>query len=58
MIRLHSGLCEDLTRRLPCQQSDEREHRLVGVSIDMRPMTGATGDIARSRSASSARPVP
>jgi hypothetical protein len=58
MIRLHGGLCEDFTRRLTCEQSNERKHRLVGVSIDMRAMTGATGDIARSRSPSSPRPVP
>jgi hypothetical protein len=58
MIRLHGGLCEDFTRRLTCQQANEREHCLVGVSVDMRPMTRATGDIARSRSPSSPRPVP
>jgi hypothetical protein len=58
MIRLHSGLCEDFTRRLTCQQANERKHRLVGPSINMRPMTRSTGDIARSRSPSSRRPVP
>ncbi len=43
MIRLHGGLCEDFTRRLTCQQANEREHRLVGVSINMRPITGRDG---------------
>jgi hypothetical protein len=51
-------LFEDFTRRLACQQANKRKHRFVGVSIDMRPMPGATGDIARSRSPSTARPVP
>ena len=41
-IRLRDGLVEDLTRGLSCQQADEREHRLVGLPIDMRPMTRVT----------------
>ena len=36
-IRLRDGLVEDFTRGLSCQQSDEREHCLVGLRIDMRP---------------------
>jgi hypothetical protein len=43
MIRLHGRLCEYFTRRLTCQQSNEREHRLVGVSIHLPPTAARDG---------------
>jgi len=52
-------LLEDFTRGLARQQTDEREHGLVGLGIVMPTATPrTTSDTARSRASSSCRPVP
>jgi hypothetical protein len=59
MIRLHGGLCEDFTRRLTCQQADERQYRFLGLPTGMPTAAAcATSDVARLCSPSGRRPVP